>query len=64
MRVKIFSVNNPLCGKGKNQLAFESRINEWLTQNSKIEILRVEQSASGGSFNPSVWLISIWYKER
>ena len=63
MKVKIFSVNNPLGGKGKNQLAFESEINEWLTRNSKIEILRVEQSASGGSFGPSLLLISIWYKE-
>ena len=37
MKVKIFSVNNPLGGKGKNQLAFEAEINEWLTRNSKIE---------------------------
>jgi hypothetical protein len=63
MKVKIFSVFNPLGRKGKNQLAFESQINEWLTQNPKIEILRVEQSASGGSFYPSLWLITIWFKE-
>ena len=63
MKVKIFSINNPIRGKGKNQLAFESQINEWLAQNPKIELLRVEQSASGGSFNPSTWLITVWYKE-
>ena len=64
MKVKIFSVNNPLGSKGMNQLTFESQINDWLSQNSGIDIVRVEQSASGGSVNPPIWLISIWYKEQ
>jgi len=54
MKVKIFSVSNPLGGKRKNQLVFESEINDWLSQNSGIEIIQVKQSASGGSVNAHV----------
>ena len=57
MRVKIFSIKNL-----KNEQELEDKINSWLSNNSNIEVVKVEQSACGGSFNPSLWLISVWYK--
>ena len=63
MRVKIFSMNNPMGKKGQNQQILEDRINQWLSQNKGVEIVRVEQSSSGGSFNASLWMISVWYNE-
>jgi len=62
MKVKIFSINNPAGSKGRNQQRLEDDINQWLAQNKDVEIVRVEQSASGGSFGPSLWLFSVWYK--
>ena len=61
MRVKIFSMNNPMGKRGRNQQALEDQINEWLSENEVVEIIRVEQSASGGSFDASLWMISVWY---
>ena len=53
-------------GKPTNSRAtgLEDEINQWLSWNEGIEIVRVEQSACGGSFNPSLWMISIWYNEH
>jgi hypothetical protein len=62
MKAKIFSVNNPLRRKKQNQRVFEDEINKWLKDNQEIEILHIKQSASGGSYNPSTWLITIWYR--
>ncbi len=64
MRVKIFSMNNPMGKKGQNQQIFEDQINGWLSQNKGVEIVRVEQSASGGSFSASLWMISVWYNQN
>ncbi len=64
MRVKIFNMNDPLGKKGKNQQLLEDQINDWLSQNKGIEIVMVEQSASGGSFSTSLWMISVWYNEN
>ena len=64
MRVKMFSMNNPIGKKGQNQQILEDQINQWLSQNKDIEIVKVEQSASGGSFGPSLWVISVWYTDR
>ena len=61
MRVKIFSMNGPT-GK-KNQQIFEDQINQWLSQNKGVEIVKIKQSASGGSFAASLWMISVWYNE-
>ena len=63
MRVKIFSLHNPLGKKGQNQQDFEDELNAWLQQNPGIEILEIKQSASSGSMSPSLWLISIWYRD-
>jgi len=64
MQVKIFSMNNPWGKKRQNERMFEDEINRWLSENKGVEIVRVEQSSSGGSFSPSLWMISIWYDEK
>ena len=46
-----------------NAEELESEINAWLQQNPKTKIADIRQSASGGSFAESLWLISIWYEE-
>lgn len=69
MKVKIFSSNEPMKqtktedGKQPNQQLFEDEINAWLKEQPGIEVIRIEQSASGGSLNNSLWMISIWYEE-
>lgn len=76
MRVKLFwknaPLNNFLWSKGKGWFVFndsrnaqglEVEINAWLQQNPKIKVVDVKQSASGGSFASSLWLISVWYDE-
>jgi len=64
MRVKIFSMNNPMGKKGQNQQILEDQINQWLSQNKGIEVVKIKQSSSGGSFGPSLWMISVWYNEN
>jgi len=72
MRVKLFWKNEPmkpgsgLFGSGlsaKNARDLEDEINGWLRQNPNIRIADIKQSASGGSFAGSLWLISVWYEE-
>ena len=72
MRVKLFWTNEPmkpatgLLGggrSGRNAQDFEVEINAWLQQHSGIRVLGIKQSASGGSFAGSLWLISVWYEE-
>ena len=64
MRVKLFTMNDPLGKRGKNQQLLEDQINDWLSQNKGVEIVMVEQSASGGSFTTHLWLISVWYNQK
>ena len=63
MKVKLFSKNDPLRRKGKNQLDLENEINVWLEENPTIKVVDIKQSASGGSFNPPTLFISLWYEE-
>ncbi len=69
MKVKLFWQNNPLGGggmfssAGKNARALEGEINAWLSENPRIRIVDIKQSASGGSFAMSLWFVSIWYEE-
>lgn len=44
-------------------LELENEIDAWLTQNPKLKIINIKQSAGGGSWSPSQWLISVWYEE-
>ncbi len=67
MRVKLFWKNRPdlPVDKGlsfKNAQDLEDEMNVWLSQNSKIKVVDVKQSASG-DLGLSLWLISIWYEE-
>lgn len=39
---------------------FEDEINAWLSQNPRIKVVDIKQSANGGSYMPSQWLISVW----
>jgi hypothetical protein len=68
MKVKLFHCNCPLrnpkingekCPKYK---MFENEMNAWLEEHPDIKVSRIEQSASGGSFSESLWLISVWYE--
>ncbi len=71
MRVKLFWQNEPMKPgaflgfkpTGKNAQGFEAEINAWLQNNQRIKIVDIKQSASGGSFAGSLWLISVWYEE-
>ena len=63
MQVKIFSMNDPMRKKGQNQQILEDQINQWLSQNKGVDVVSVEQSSSGGSFSPPLWMISVWYNE-
>ena len=63
--------NQPGCPNAgsREDLAFrksqdlEDEINAWLSQNPKIKVVDIKQSASGNSFEPTLWLISVWYEE-
>jgi hypothetical protein len=70
MRMKLFWINSPtkdtgfvISHTGKNAVAFEAQINDWLRVNPDINIQFIEQSAYGyGSLaETSVWLITVWY---
>ena len=41
----------------------EDEMNAWLSQNPKIKVVDIKQSSSGGSYRPTLWLISVWYEE-
>ena len=47
----------------KKSQELETEINNWLSQNPKIKVVDIKQSASGGSYYPSLWLISVWYED-
>jgi hypothetical protein len=73
MRVKLFWNNDPM-GPWKsgflrvkptasNAQDFENQINAWLRENPSIRVVDIKQTASGGSYAVSLWLISVWYEE-
>ncbi len=71
MRVKIFSMQSlyrksSLFKKAQSDggAILEDQVNQWLSQNKGVEIVRVEQSACGGSYAESLWMISVWYNEH
>src|SRR5437773_333994 len=65
MKVKLFWANNPLgparffSSPAFNDEALENEINRWLRDHSDVKIIDIKQSASGGSWRPSLWLISV-----
>lgn len=69
MSVSLFWQSNPVVhllfsGKSeKNARAFEDQINAWLSENPRIRIVYVRQSAYYTSLGTSLWMISVWYEE-
>ncbi len=70
MKVKLFwTYSNLPIGKGSSTAEkygslFENELNTWLTENPRIKVVNIQQSASGGSGGGMVmWLISVWYEE-
>lgn len=73
MKVKLFWVSSPTGSskkglvtsknQGENAEAFEATVNEWLAQHPNIQIAYIKQAASGGSWGPALWLVSVWYTE-
>lgn len=68
MEVKLFWVQSPAGRQsfkgratGSNTDEFEQRINSWLAENPDIDVVRIEQSACGGSWAPALWLVSVWF---
>jgi hypothetical protein len=41
----------------------EVEIDTWLSQNPTMKVVDIKQSAGGGYWSPSHWLISVWYEE-
>lgn len=67
MKTKIFKVQGYSFYFGrrpKSKDILESQINEWLDANPDIKIIDIKQSCCGGSFNPSITLVSVWYEPR
>jgi hypothetical protein len=74
MKVKLFWKKNPVkFGSLVDQLMhdknaidtspWEAEINSWLREHPHIKIAHIKQSATGGSWGPMLWSISIWYEE-
>jgi len=75
MRVKLFWKNDPLGPRkvfafsqaralpADHAQALEDQINAWLAEHPGIRVVEVKQSTSGGSYGPSLWLVSVWYEE-
>jgi hypothetical protein len=43
--------------------SLEDEINAWLLEHPHIKIADIKQSATGGSWGPMLWSISVWYEE-
>ncbi len=67
MKVKIFKVAGYSFYFGKKPVSkqiLEDEINAWLNANQNIDIAEIKQSCCGGSFNPSLTIVSIWYNPK
>ena len=74
MKVKLFWKKNPVkfgpliaqLFRTNNQIdtsPLEDEINAWLREHPHIKIADIRQSATGGSWGPMLWSISVWYEE-
>ncbi len=64
MKVKIFKVEGYQFSFGKkpaSKQVLEDEINNWLASNPDVNIKHIKQSCCGGSLNPSLTFVSIWY---
>jgi len=66
MKVKLFkkSGNSFFKRKASSKELLEFEINNWLEMNSEIEIKDIKQSCCGGSLEPSITVVSIWYEPK
>ena len=66
MKVKIFkkSGHSFFSRKPSSRVLLENEVNEWLEQNNDVDIKYVKQSCCGGSLEPSITVISVWYDEK
>ena len=64
MKIKIFKKTGHTFFKRKTSSKdiLENEINDWLDANTRIEIKDIKQSCCGGSLEPSITVISIWYE--
>ncbi|MFC1544205.1 hypothetical protein ACFL4Y_03020 [Gemmatimonadota bacterium] len=58
MKMKLFGREG-----SKEALGLEDEVNAWLVQHPQIEVIDIEQCASGGSMADTKLYISIWYEE-
>lgn len=65
MKVKLFWKLEPKGSRAQFEPArdLEAEINNWLSENPRIKVVDLKQSASGGSLGASLWFISVWYEE-
>ena len=66
MKVKIFKVAGYSFYFGRkppSRQVLEDEINQWLSAHPGIKVLDIKQSCCGGSLNPSLTVVSIWYEE-
>jgi hypothetical protein len=65
MKVKLFWRKGPgFAGTmDPNDLGMENDINAWLREHPHIKVVDIRQSATGGSWGPMVFSISVWYEE-
>ncbi|GJQ63936.1 MAG: hypothetical protein SCALA702_29890 [Melioribacteraceae bacterium] len=61
MKVKFFKHAGKSFKKTYLTIELESEINYWLEKNKEIEIKEIKQSCCGGSLEPSITVVSIWY---
>jgi len=65
MKVKIFTNKEGYFKKtSATSLELEREINLWLEANPNIKIIKIKQNSSGGSLEPTVHLISLWYENN
>ena len=64
MKVKIFKKTGKsfFSRKSSSREELEIEINNWLAENNGIEIKEIKQSCCGGSLEPSITVVSIWYE--
>ncbi|MEE9431331.1 MAG: hypothetical protein V3V16_09845 [Melioribacteraceae bacterium] len=63
MRVKIFSKKEGYFKKtSTTSTELEQEINSWLENNSRMKVIKIEQTSSGGNIEPAVHIISVWYE--
>ena len=64
MKVKIFKKSGHGFWKRKqsSKQILEDEVNKWLESNRGVEIKDIKQSCCGGSLEPSITVISVWYE--